>query len=196
MVERRHRHVEYQCVESGSYWNIHWFVLVSSHEWLPELLCFPAYSRRICWAFQFRIDLSNACIYKSGFLKSYPTVKQLISKKSVADILGESLTQGGRAGLLECLTRLFQTPCWVTSGYEMKSPCLSPYLQSSVWATLIVWRSFLPRFIMNCQHVQLTGTLIVNNEGWKLRWARKCHADTIGRERHHILDRETRELLK
>lgn len=88
MVERRHRHVEYQCVESGSYWNIHWFVLVSSHEWLPELLCFPAYSRRICWAFQFRIDLSNACIYESGFLKSYPTVKQLISKKKCCRYFG------------------------------------------------------------------------------------------------------------
>lgn len=48
-------------------WTIDWFVLVSSHQWLPELLCFPANSRRKCWAFQFRIDVSNACIYESGF---------------------------------------------------------------------------------------------------------------------------------
>lgn len=96
----------------------HWFVLVSSHQWLAELLCFPAYNRWICWAFQFRIDLSNECIYESGFLKSYSTVKQLISKKSVAVILDESLAQEGRAGLLECLTHLFQTPCWVTSGMK------------------------------------------------------------------------------
>lgn len=32
--------------------------------------------------------------------------------------------------------------------------------------------------------------MIVNNEGWKLRWARKCHADTIGQEGHHLLEWE------
>lgn len=103
-----------------------------------------ACNRRMCWAFQFGTDLCNASgyLWVWVFLKSYLAVKQLIFKKVVAVSLGESIMQGN-AYLQECLTSVFQTPCWVTSGMKWGA-LVSALIFKALRGLLIVWRRFCP----------------------------------------------------
>lgn len=112
------------------------------------------------------------------FFNSYLPVEQLIFRKSVAVSLDENKAQG-RVSFQECLTLSLPDTSLSHIWYEMRSPCFSPYLQSSVWATFIVQINSSPRFIMNHWHLLSIGTMLLNNGGWKFRWAINCHADII-----------------
>lgn len=103
-----------------------------------------ACNRRMCWAFQFGIDLSNASgyLWVWVFLKSYLAVKQLIFKKALAVSLDESITLGS-AHHQGCLISVFQTPCWVTSGMKWGA-LVSALIFKALRGPLIVWRRFCP----------------------------------------------------
>lgn len=105
-----------------------------------------ACNRRMCRAFQFGIDLSNASgyLWVWVFLKSYLAVKQLIFKKAVTVSLDESATQGS-AHLQECLTSSLPDTLLSHIWHEMRKCCLCPYLQSSACTTHCL-KKILPCF--------------------------------------------------
>lgn len=104
------------------------------------------------------------------------TVKQLIFRKTLAISLDENLTQGS-AHLQECLTPVFQAPCWVTSGMKWGA-----HVSALIFKALhgpLVRRSSSPWFIMNHWHLDLIETMLLYSGGWKFRWAINFHCESI-----------------